>query len=152
MTGGFGPRPVRDDVALVLLLIADHPAGQASLIRLRPGAAQGPIGLAHLPVAEHRRQALQGLGRLGEENDAADGPVQAVWDAKEDPAGFAVALRDEGLVGLGQAFVSGLVALDDVADGLVDDQDVVVFVEDTLLPVGEFGGGEASVFHGCACQ
>ena len=88
----------------------------------RPLAAQGPVSLVDLSVAEESVQALQGLGGLGQDHDAAYGTVQAVGNAHEHLPGLAVPPGDEGLEGLGEGFVAGLVALDDFSGALVQHQ------------------------------
>ena len=61
------------DEGLVESLVAGHPVGQHSRFRRRLAATKGPVGLVDLPAAEHRVQALQGLGCLREQADAAHG-------------------------------------------------------------------------------
>ena len=92
----------------------------------------------HFSVTEHRIQALQGLGRLREQADAAHRPVQAVRDAHEHLAGLGVALGDEGLERFAHRLVARLVALDNLTCPFVENEQVVVFKENPGRKVPEF--------------
>ena len=100
-----------------------------------------------LSFAEHLVETLQRFGGLGEHAEAADRPVEPVGEAQEDLAGFFVAPGDEGLVGIGQAFVARLVALRDLARALVHHQQVVVLVEDAPRQVVELLFCQLPVLH-----
>ena len=113
------------------------------------GAAQCTVCLVDTALAEHRIQALQRLGSLGKQADAADRTVQPVRDAHKDLPGFAVPGGDERLELLCQGFVAGLVSLDNFARPLVEDQEMVVFVEDARFDVSRFVGTEGPVHHIC---
>ena len=91
-----------------------------------------------LPVTEHRIQALQGLGRLREQADAAHGAVQAVRDAHEHLARLGVALGDEGLERLAHWLVARLVPLDNLTCPFVENEQVVVLKENPGREVPEF--------------
>jgi hypothetical protein len=52
-----------------------------------------------------------------------------VRNAEEDLPGLGVALRYEGLVGIREAFLTGLVALDYLSAALADCQQMVVFIK-----------------------
>ena len=101
----------------------------------------------HAAVAEGGGQALQRLGGLGQQADAAHRAVQPVGEAQEDLAGLAVPLRDEGLVGLRQRLVARLVALRDLAHALAHHQQVVVLIQDPPLQILELRFAQFPVFH-----
>ena len=136
------------DETLVDAFVAPHPVFEQSFRFARLRADQGPVGLSDGALAEQGGHPLQGLGGLGQHDDAADRPVQPVGEAHEHLPGLAVPFGDERLAGVGQALVPGLVALHDLARLLVQDKQVVVFVEDPCGEVRRFFGGESSVFHG----
>ena len=146
-TRGPGCRAGGDDVGLVLLLVPVQPPFQAAFRRRGLRTAEGPVGLVDLSFAEHLVETLQRFGGLGEHAEAADRPVEPVGEAQEDLAGFFVAPGDEGLVGIGQAFVARLVALRDLARALVHHQQVVVLVEDAPRQVVELLFCQLSVLH-----
>ncbi len=100
-----------------------------SLFRLGLGADQCPIEFMDVRFTEHGVETFEGLGGLGEDGYAADGTVEAVWEAHEDLAGLGIALGYERLVLFAEGFVAGLVALDDFSDLLVDYEKVVVFIK-----------------------
>ena len=68
-------------------------------------------------------------------------------NAQEHFPRLSVPLCNEGFQCFGQAFVSGLVSLDDFADGLVEDQDMIVLKEDPRGDVRIFCGFKSPVFH-----
>jgi len=78
------------DEGLVELLVAHQPVLQQPFGALWSGAAKGPVGLVDSAFAEHRGEALQRLGSLGEDDYAADGTVQPVGDAHEHLPGLGV--------------------------------------------------------------
>ena len=128
----------------VLLFVAGEPVGQQRRLRragcLHVGRRQdGVIGLAYLSGTEHFVQPGEGLARTGKDNDTAYGPVEPVDNAEKNGAGLGVFFLDIGFYGFAQWFVTGLVALHNFAGGLVDDDDVVVFVEYVHFFKGGFG-------------
>ncbi len=145
---GFAARSLGDE-GLVQLFIPGHPVGQERLGRFGPGAAQCPIGFVDFSLPEHRIQAFQGLGGLGQDHDAAHRAVQAVGNPHEHLAGFFVPLCDEGLQRLTDRLVARLVALDDFARALVENEQMVVLVEDASFDGLEFLVVELPVDHRC---
>ena len=131
--GAFG-----NDEGFVGFFVADEPVLEGGRLDGGRLAAEGAVGLLDIAVAEHRREPLQGLGGLGEEADAAHGPVKPVGDAHKDLAGLVVPPGDEGLEGFGEGFVAGLVALHDLSRLLVEGQDVVVLGENPAGDVSHF--------------
>lgn len=141
---GIGQRVV--GVAAVLLFVAHNPMRQVGLDenaighKTRVAAIvvtlhrprnrhDGPIGLVDLSVGEHPVHALQCLARLGKDDRARGGAVEAVRHAQKDIARLLVALLDEAFQGLGQWFVARLVGLHDFVARLRHDDEVVVFVD-----------------------
>ena len=92
----------------------------------------------YAPVSKGLVHPFQTFGGLGQDGNAAYRAVQPVRDAHEDLAGFAIPAGDEGLIGIGQCFVAGFVALDDFAAAFVHHEQVVVFVQDAALKVAVF--------------
>ena len=68
-------------------------------------------------------------------------------NAQEDFPGLSVTLSYEGFQGFGETFVSGLVTLDNLADCLVEDEDVIVLIEDSRREVMNLTGIQPPVFH-----
>lgn len=116
-------------VAFVVALRGGDVVGELGLRLGRHSAGDGPVALVDGAGAEHLVEARQGLGCLGENHNAADGAVEAMAHADEDVAGLGVFLLEPGCNGLAEGCVAGLVALHYLAGSLVDDDDVVVFVE-----------------------
>ena len=130
-------------VRLVLLLIADEPVD--SLLQpppigggflfstpVREGSGKtryGPIGLVHLSFGKHLVQSGEGLRGACEDDEAADGTVEAMHHAKEDGTWLVVLLLQIVLHQLRERLVASLVALDDLAALLIDDDNVVVLVD-----------------------
>ena len=89
-----------------------------------------PVGLLDLLMAtEHLVQPRERLARAGEEHHAAGGTVEAMGNAKEDLAGLVVFLFNISLHHLGERCIARLVALHYLAAGLVDGNDMIIFVE-----------------------
>ena len=145
---GFAARSLGDE-GLVQLFVPGHPVGQECLGRLGPGAAQCPVGLVDLALPEHRIQAFQGLGGLGQDDDAAHRAVQAVGNSHEHLAGLGIPLRDESLQRFAHRFVARLVSLDDLARPLVENEQVVVLIKDASFNGLEFLVVELPVDHRC---
>ena len=82
-----------------------------------------------LAVGKHLVEAGEGFAGAGKDDEAADGTVEAMDHAEEDLAGLLVFLLDVLLHDVRERAVAGLVALHDLAALLVDDDDVVVFVD-----------------------
>jgi len=135
-------------VGFVLLLVADEPVLEDRLLLRGSSAAQGPVGFVDIAVPEHGAEPFEGLARLGEKDDAADRTVDPVGDAEKDLAGLRVPLRDEGLERLGEGLVTGFVALGDLPDPFVENEQVVVLIQDAGRDVGIFRLAELSVNHG----
>ncbi len=127
--GQFGPRTLRGYVRLVLGLVLDEPVLQMPFRRLGLGAAKRPVGFVDAAFAQQRPEPAEGLAGLGEDADSADRPVEPVRNSQEDLPWLGVALRYEGLVGVREAFVTGLVALDYLSAALADCQQMVVFIK-----------------------
>ena len=145
---GIPALPLAADETLVEGFVAPQPVLQQAFVLAGTFAAKRPIGLVDAAVPEKGGEPFQGLRRLGEQDDAADRPVQAVGDSHEDFAGLGIPLRDERLAGICQAFVAGLVSLHNLSGLLADDKEVVVFVQDAGGEVRIFFRAESSVFHG----
>ena len=92
-------------------------------------AYDGVVYLLHLSVAKHPVETFQGLTGTRKHAHTAHGTVKPVRDAEVYRTGLGAAFLDIGFHVIGQRAVAGLVTLDNVADGLADDDDVVVFVE-----------------------
>lgn len=135
------------NIGLVGLLVACHPVFKLRFGGVGCAAGQCKVGFVDLAVAEHRVHPFQGLGCLGQDRDAAYRPVQAVRYAEEHLPRLAVAFCNECLEGLGDRFVTGLVALYDVSHALVDYQQVVVFIQDEAPEVAELLLCQVSVSH-----
>ena len=117
-------------IRLVLLFVADEPVLEGALLLRRTVLDDGPVGLVDLSVAEHLVEPLQGLAGLGEHHDAAGGTIETMHDADEGVARLVILLFQVGGNGGTQGLIAGLVALHNLANSLVDDDDMVVFVED----------------------
>lgn len=119
----------RDDVRLVLLLVAGEEMLEASL---RFGGRIGndcPVGLLDFVVRlEHVVEPCQRLTGAREKHNPARGAVETMRDAKEDLAWLVVLLLDICLDGLGEGRVARLVALHNLAARLVDGYDMIIFV------------------------
>jgi len=96
-----------------------------------------PIRFLGFAVAEHFVESGQCLTGSSENNDSRCRTVEAVHDAQKHFAGFVVFVFDVFLNHFRQRFIARFVALHNIADTLVDDNEVVVFVED--LEVGFVG-------------
>lgn len=126
--GIFAGRAWAADVGFVLLFIAPHHVFESAFCRVRSAADQSPIEFMYVGVAEHGVQTLKGLGCFGKDDDAADRTVEAVRQAHENLTWLFVTLGDECFIGLGERFVGGLVALDDLSYLFVYNQEMVVFI------------------------
>lgn len=115
---------------LVEFLVADEVVFEVAFGLRGLVLDHGVVDLAAVALLEDFVHAREGLAGLGEEDDAADGTVEAMDDTTEDIARLAVALLEESLDFVGHAGVASLVALDNLAGALVDGDEVVVFVED----------------------
>ena len=122
-------------VGLVLGFVAHQEVGEGVLVLGRARTGERPVGLVDLALAQHLVQAFQGLGGLGKEADAAHGAVQAVGDTQEHLAGLGVPPGNEGLEGLREGLVAGLVSLHDLAGAFIENHEVVILVEDTAFEV-----------------
>ena len=116
-------------IALVLPLVAHKPVGQCRLGFERRTRDNRPISLVYLAIAEHIVQPRERLGGLGKNDQPRYRPVESVDNSKEYVAGLLVLLLYPSPDGLGQRFITRLVALDNLAGFLVDDYNVVIFVK-----------------------
>ena len=123
-------------VGFVVLFHAGEPVGECGAVVRRPVLDDGPVGFVDLTAAEELVHASEPLAGACQHHQPAGGPVDAVREAAEHVAGLVVfffyPLPDD----VHQGHVACAVALHELADGLVDDDDVIVFVNDvhnTLL-------------------
>lgn len=106
----------------------------------------------NVSLPEHLVKAFQGLGGFGEKRDSAYRAVQPVWNTQENLTRLAVPLGNKGLERFAQGFVTGLVPLDNLARTLVENDQVVVFIEDSVLQVPEFLWFHFSVYTHSAAK
>lgn len=135
------------DKGLVHLLVPLHPIFEMAGLGGGPVTAESPISFMDIGTAEHLRESFESLAGLGEHGDATHWPVQTVRDAHEHLARLGITLSDERLQRIRQALVPGLVPLDDLPHSLVDDENVIVFVQNATFQVSVFFFSECSVFH-----
>ena len=126
--GGVGKR-------LVEPLVTREPVGERGALGGGRAADDGQVGLAHAALAEEGVQPAERLAGPGEDHEPAHGAVEPVDNAEKDGAGLGVLFLDVGFHAVGEGGVAGLVALYDLAGLLVDDDEVVVFVNDVHLSV-----------------
>ena len=115
-------------IALVLLLITYQIVHQLTLSLPRAVLHHCPIGFLHLTVPEHLVQTGKCLTRFGKNNKTAYGAVQPVCHTEENIAGFLIFLFQVLLHSLRKRRITRLVCLDNLGSGLVDYNDMVVFV------------------------
>ena len=136
----FGPR--LGDVGFVLRLIANEPVLQACFGLFGCALHDGPIGLRNRSLVvspvkaslglflEHLIEACERLAGPCEKHYSARRAVQTMRHAEKHLARLVVLDFDIRLDGLAQRCVARLVALHDLVAGLIDSNDMVVFVED----------------------
>ena len=136
-----------DYKTLVQFLIAREIVLQACFGHFRTALHDRPIGLFYRNLVcilysvlcilysvlctlfpEHLVQPHQRLARPGKEHYPARRPVQPVRHAQKDLAGLVILRLDIRLHRLAQRRVSGLIALHNLVAGLVDGNNMVVFV------------------------
>ena len=142
----FGLFAVLGHVRFVLGLVAYQVVYERVAVFRGPIGREGPVGLVDFSFAEHFVEALQGLGGFGKQDHTAHGPVQAVGDSHEHLTGLAVPLGDECLERFAQGFVSGLVSLHNLSRPLVENKQVVVFQQDSLLKVPVLFRAQGSIY------
>ena len=116
-------------ITLILLLIADEPVGECAFLRDGVFLDNSPIGLVNVARAEHLVQTRKGFGCAGKDNESAYGTVKTMHHAKEYVARLSVLHLYVFLHDVGERLVTGLVALYYLATCLVDDDDMIVFVD-----------------------
>ena len=84
-----------------------------------------------LSRTQHFVYPFQPLAGLGKQHGSAYRPVQTMGNSHKHLTRFAVSLRNKGLQCLTQRLVSGLVPLDYLPAPLVENQEVIVFKQDT---------------------
>ena len=99
----------------------------------RAGGDDGPVALRDVSRAEELVHAAECLRRLGEEDEATHGAVQAMDHAEVHVAWLVVLLLEPTLEGFAHRLIARLVTLDDFAGALADAEEVVVFVDDGRL-------------------
>ena len=117
-------------VGFVLLLVAREPGSECGFRLTGSFGHDGMVRLVNLSRAEHVVEAREGLAGAGKDDNAAHGAVQAMDYTEKHFAGFSIFFLDVCLDIVGQGAVAGLVALNNLASGFVDDDDMVVFVKD----------------------
>ena len=120
-------------IRLVLLLVSQEVVLQMGGLADGRRRYDGPIGLAYLIGAEHLVEPCQGLAGAGKDDDATHRAVEPMNDTKEDGARLGVGFLDVLFHHVAQGGVASLVALYDFSRLLVDNDDVVVFVENFHL-------------------
>lgn len=133
----------------VLLLVANDVVRKRRLLLAWRILYECPIGLVHALGAEKVVQSSQCLAGASEDNNAADGTIQTMNHTKEHFARFGIAFLDVCFHQVGEWRVAGLVALNNLARLLRDDDDMVVFVENFQLSTGCFqlrAKGEPYIF------
>ena len=116
-------------VALVLFPVACEPVCERAFGLRRHLVGDRPIGLVHLPFAEHVVQPRQCFGRAGKDDKARHGTVKAMHHPEEHIARFVVLRLDIFLHRLRERTVAGLVALHDLTTLFIDDDDMIIFVK-----------------------
>ena len=92
-------------------------------------ARDGPVGLMDFAVAKHIVEPCQGLGGFCEYDQAGHRPVKSVSDPQKHIARLGVSFFEPSLYDFAQRSVACLVALHYLANLLVDDNDMIVFVD-----------------------
>ena len=133
-------------IGFVLGFVSDQVVREGVAVFGRAVGGEGPVGFVDFPFPEHLVKAFQGFGGFGKQDYAAHGPVQPVGDSHEYLPGLPVPLGDEGLEGLAQGFVSRLVSLHNLSRPLVENQQVVVFQQDSFFYVPVFFRAQVSVY------
>lgn len=117
------------NIRLVLLFVTDQILFQGTL-RLSGGVLDdGQVGFVHLAVAEHLVEPRQGLAGTGKDHHSRHGPVQTMRHAQEDIARLVVFFFDPQLEAVFERHITRLVRLHNLGARLVDDDQMVVFVE-----------------------
>ena len=120
---GFG------DKGLVELFIAGQPVLQMRLRLFGCTLHNRPIGFSDLFMGfEHLVEARERLASTGKEYYSTRRPVQTVRYPQKDLAGLVVLGLDVGFDGLAQRRVTRLITLHNFVAGLVDGNNMVVFV------------------------
>ena len=83
----------------------------------------------HLSLGKHLVQAGKGLRSAGEDDETADGTIEAMGDAEEDGSRLVIFFFQIVFHQLRERPIASLVALDDLAALFVDDDDVIILVE-----------------------
>lgn len=132
-------------VCLVLFLVSDKETSYAPFFRSWFLFCQSPVVFADTTVSEQLVHPFQSFGCLGEDDNSAYRTVQTVGDTEEDSGWFGVSCSYESLEGLGQGLVICLVTLYYLPTPLVEDEQMVVFIEDSGGDVVVFLRGEFPV-------
>ena len=117
----------------VLLFVAHDVVRERGFRFSRRILHERPVSLVDALGAEELVEACQRFACAREDDHAADGAVQTVHHTKEHFAGFGVAFLDVCFHHVGERRVASLVALDNLAGLLRNDDNVVVFVENFQL-------------------
>ena len=120
-------------IRLVLLLVSQEVVLQMGGLADGRRRYDGPIGLTYLIGAEHLVESCQGLAGASKDDDAAHRAVEPMNDTKEDGARLGVGFLDVLFHHVAQGGIACLVALNDFSRLLVDNDDMVVFVENFHL-------------------
>ena len=116
--------------SLVGTLVARQPMRERSLLLRRAVGHDGPIRLADpLMLRKEGIQAGQSLAGTRKKYDTTNGAIQTMDNTKEDVTRLLVTSLQVVLHDIRERRVARLVALHNLAAGLVDYYDVVVFVE-----------------------
>ena len=127
-------------VGFVLLFVADEPVLQrvpltivAELFTFHSylfTSHNRPIGLVDLALGKHLVQTREGFRGACEDDQSADGTIQAMYDAEEHGPRLRVLLLDIVLHNIREGAVASLVALNDLPTLFIDDDNMVVLVND----------------------
>jgi hypothetical protein len=79
-------------------------------------------------LAEQGIHPFQRFRSPGQDYDTANGSVNAVYDTQEDGARFVILLSDVVFAQVDEGNVSGDITLNQNPRGLINDQEVVVFI------------------------
>ena len=97
----------------------------------------GPIRFLRFAVFEQFVESCQCFGSTRKYDNSRRRAIESMHDTQKHFAGLLVFVFDVFLDDIAEWFVARFVALHDIADAFVDDDDVVVFVEN--LEVGFVG-------------
>src|SRR3712207_3699306 len=122
MSGAYYEAPILVSISIEIVYEVSVRLGKAS-------AHYGMIRLLNFPFLKHCIQSRQSLAGLGEDHSTGSGAIDTMCNAHKSSSGFVVAIRQITPHDVAQRSVARIVALYQHTTRLIDNYQVIVFIQ-----------------------